>query len=217
MTVYVLGAGASHHAGYPLASSMGAELFLWMRKQGDAQGFESRYPDTAQFFEERFGPVESIENFFTEIQQLIADWEHGTPDQRSIRTIVANEQSVLVNALRSWFIGIQQRRSAQAYKKFAAEVVASGDCIITFNYDVSLDRELKLAGKFEIGDGYGFRIESLPSGSATRILKLHGSTSWLALIFGGATSGVSQFQPGGTLGLRPVVGKNEISFSGIPT
>jgi len=45
-------------------------------------------------------------------------------------------------------------------------------------------------------------------------LKLHGSTSWLALLFGGMTSGMGQFQIGETLGARPVIGKNELSFLG---
>jgi hypothetical protein len=214
MRVYVLGAGASYHAGYPLASSMGSELFLWMKEQGNAEGFESRYPGTAQFFEERFGPIGNVEDLFTEIQRLITEGEHGTPDQRAIRSVVANEQGILVNALRSWFIEIRQEGNAEAYKRFATEIVAPGDFIITFNYDVSLERELKRSGKFEIGDGYGFRIEPLPMKSATKILKLHGSTSWLALMFGGITSGPFHFEPGNVLGHRPVVGKNELSFLG---
>jgi len=214
MTVYVLGAGASHHAGYPLSNSMGLQLFGWMKSQVNAQGFESRYPAAAQFFEKWFGPVGNIEDLFTEMQRLIADGQHGTPDQKTIRTIVANEQSVLVNAVRSWFTEIRQTGNADAYKRFAAEIVAPGDCVITFNYDVSLDRELKLASKFEVGDGYGFRIEQLPDKSATKVLKLHGSTSWLALMFGGITSGPFSFQPGNVLGHRPVIGGDEFSYLG---
>jgi len=48
----------------------------------------------------------------------------------------------------------------------------------------------------------------------TKVLKLHGSTSWLALLFGGMTSGFSAFQPGNTLSARPVIAKNELSFLG---
>jgi len=193
---------------------MGSQLFDWMRNRVDAQGFESRYPPAARFFEEQFGRVKNIEDLFTEIQKVIADGEHGTPDQQTLRTVAANEQSALVNAIRGWFTEIRERHSAEAYARFAREIVAPGDCIITFNYDVSLDRELKLAGRFEVGDGYGFRIEKLPAKSATRLLKLHGSTSWLALMFGGITSGPFQFELGNVLGRRPVIGKDEFAFLG---
>jgi hypothetical protein len=214
MTVYVLGAGASYHAGYPLANSMGSQLSSWMKKQSNAVGFESRYPATAEFLEEMFGPVDNIEDLFTKIQEVVTDWENGTPEQRAMRTAVANERGVLVNAVRSWFGEIRQQGVAGAYQLFARRIVSPGDCIVTFNYDVALDRELKLAGKFEVGDGYGFHIETLPLTSATRILKLHGSTNWLALMFKGITSGPFQFEPGNVLGQRPVVGKDEFAFLG---
>ncbi len=214
MTVYVLGAGASCHAGYPLAKSMGSQLFSWMKKQSNAAGFESRYPTTARFLEDLLGSVGNIEDLFTKMQELVADGENGTSEQRAMRTVVANERGVFINALRSWFAEIRQQGVAEAYRRFAREIVSPGDCIITFNYDVSLDRELRLAGKFEAGDGYGFPIETLPLNSATKILKLHGSASWLALMFAGITSGPFQFQPGNVLGQRPVIGKDEFAFLG---
>lgn len=217
MTVFVLGAGASHHAGYPLAKTMASELLQWMKSpKHDPASYAARYPETARFLEERFGPVGNIEDFVTAIQKLIDDFEHGTPEQRTTRTLVANEYGVFQTAVRAWFAEIQHSVAlkSSAYRDFARKIVLPGDCIITFNYDVSLDRELKLAGKFEVGDGYDFQIEDLPQKSATKILKLHGSTNWSALLFGGLTSGVAGFQPGNTLGSRPVIPKNELSFLG---
>lgn len=184
------------------------------RTKPNATGLESRLLDAAQFFEDQFGPIKNIEDLFTEIQKSIDDWEHGTPDQQTLRTVVANKQSVLVNAIRGWFTEIRARHSAAAYVRFAREIVAPGDCVITFNYDVSLDRELKLSGRFEVGDGYGFHIEKFPGKSATKLLKLHGSASWLALMFGGITSGPFQWEPGNVLGKRPVIGTDELSFLG---
>jgi hypothetical protein len=215
MITYVLGAGASYHAGYPLANSMGSELFHWMKKQVSATGYAARFPATAQFFEELFGSVGNIEDLMTRMQKMIDDYEDGTSKQRATRSQVANERGVLVEAVRGWFAEIRQQDQAQAYQLFARNIIRSGDCIITFNYDVALDRELGLAGKFAVGDGYGFLIEGLPGKSAVRILKLHGSTNWLALIFGGM-SGFGQIQPGNTLGSRPVIGKNELAFLGCP-
>jgi hypothetical protein len=214
MTTYVLGAGASCHAGYPLANSMGAQLFLWMHKQGDAQGFAARYPATAQFFENHFGVVENIEELMTRVQQLIDGYEEETPEQRAIRSVVANERAVLVQAVRCWFAEIRQQGRAVAYRDFARNVVHPDDCIVTFNYDVSLDRELALARRFAVGDGYGFPIETLPCESPVKILKLHGSMNWLALMFGGLKSGFAQFEPGNTLGSRPVIGRDELALLG---
>lgn len=217
MTTYVLGAGASRHAGYPLANTMAAELLAWMKSpKHDPDSYAARYPATARFIEESFGPVANIEDLISAIQKLIEDYEHGTPNQRTKRTIVANEYGVLQTAVRAWFAEIQHGPALQSpvYRDFARNIVSRGDRIITFNYDVSLDRELKQAGKLEVGDGYGFVIEGLPTGSATKLLKLHGSTNWLALLFGGITSGPVAFTPGNTLGSRPVIPKNELSFLG---
>lgn len=217
MTTYVLGAGASRDAGYPLAKTMASELLQWMKRPThDPDFYAVRYPATARFLEESFAPVEDVEDLVTAIHKLIDEYENGTREQRAKRTLVANEYGVFKNAVRAWFAEIQQgvALDSSAYRGFARNIVVPGDCIVTFNYDVSLDRELRLAGKLEIGDGYGFPIESLPGKSPTKMLKLHGSTSWLALLFGGRTSGFFQFQPGSTLGARPVIGKNELSFLG---
>jgi hypothetical protein len=217
MTTYVLGAGASHDVGYPLAKTMASELFQWMKRPtNDPDSYAANYPGTARFLEENFARVDDVEELVTAIHKVIDENANGTPEQRVRRTLVANEYGVFKNAVREWFAEIQHgvALASSAYRDFARDIVVRGDCIVTFNYDVSLERELRLAGKFEVGDGYGFSIQGLPGESATRILKLHGSTSWLALLFGGMTSGASSFQPGNTLGPRPAIPKNELSFLG---
>jgi len=220
MTTYVLGAGASCDAGYPLAKTMASKLLEWMRRPThDPDSYAARFPATAQFMEELFGPVKNVEELVTSIRMLIDQYEHGTREQRAKRTVIANEYGVFQHAVRAWFAEIQQGTAltSSAYREFARNIIEPGDCVITFNYDVSLERELRLCGtrsKFEVGDGYGFQIEGLPGKSATKVLKLHGSTSWLALLFGGVTSGFVSFQPGNTLSARPVIAKNELSFLG---
>jgi len=217
MTVYVLGAGASHHAGYPLCGAMGSQLFGWMRSQASAQGFKSCFPSTAQFLDAQFSQIKDIEDLFTELQRQI-DLGRGTLDQLHRCAALEDKRCILVDALRVWFNEIRQQRSADAYRRFATEIVAPGDCIITFNYDVSLERELKSACKFEVGDGYGFTIESFPNSSPTKILKLHGSTSWLALAFTGVKSNAQGqafvWEGGNILGERPVIERGEFSFLG---
>lgn len=183
---------------------MATDLLRWMKlPTNDPESYAARYPSTAEFFEEHFGTNQNIEDLVTEIEARLK--QPG----------VGYSYSVLKNAVRSWFREIQQDRALKlsTYQRFANNLIVPGDWVITFNYDVSLDRELRLAGRFEAGDGYGFAIQDLPVGSATRLLKLHGSTSWLAPLFGGMTTGPFQFHLGQTLTL-PIIAADELSFLG---
>ena len=61
MTTYVLGAGASRDAGYPLAKTMASELLQWMKRPiHDPDFYSARYPAAARFLEENFAPVENV-------------------------------------------------------------------------------------------------------------------------------------------------------------
>jgi len=109
------------------------------------------------------------------------------------------------NALRS--------QRAELYEKFVSQVLTPGDAVITFNYDVAVDRELKRSGKWTIRDGYGFEIESLAlEHSPCTLFKLHGSTNWHGELFGGM-EGFGQWN-GPSLGERPVVSRAEFEYLG---
>src|SRR5262249_30688248 len=104
-------------------------------------------------------------------------------------------------------------QTAELYDRFAAEVLIPGDAVITFNYDVALDRALKRSGKWTIRDGYGFEIERLALEPSTcTLLKLHGSTNWRGELFGGM-EGFGQWN-GPSLGERPVIDPAEFGYLG---
>jgi hypothetical protein len=63
-TTYILGAGASAHAGYPFVRTMGAQLLAWMRLPRETLYYD--FAESAGFLEERFG--DSIENLFNGLQ-----------------------------------------------------------------------------------------------------------------------------------------------------
>jgi len=109
--------------------------------------------------------------------------------------------SDLKEALRDHFDSI---RSAPAplYDRLA-RVLRQGDLVITFNYDLGVERALRGAGLWDIRTGYGFSVEAAEQPSLVGVLKLHGSTNWRALLFGGMTG----FFAGGenSLGNRPVL------------
>jgi hypothetical protein len=83
-----------------------------------------------------------------------------------------------------------------------AQCTRHGDVVLTFNYELSIERSLSAAGLWHINDGYGFRLTPEGGTSPVRILKLHGSTNWRGLLFGGSTGfGGAE----NSLGARPVL------------
>jgi hypothetical protein len=201
-TAFVLGAGASAPAGYPFVETMGTQLLAWMRMPRDTVYFN--FAESADFLEERFGA--NIEDLFNGVQMEIDARQPGYSDFANVY------RPCLTEAMRQWFADIHRQQPALAYERFATEVVKRGDRVITFNYDVSLDSKLRQSGKWNVGDGNGFRVQGLPTGSTVKILKLHGSINWLAILFGGMQSGIVPAT--GPMGLRPVFGTDDLAALG---
>jgi hypothetical protein len=67
MTIYVFGAGASRHAGYPVASHMATELFSW--KDRFPASAECR--SAAEGLLERFGTSPNMEDVNTQLRAEI--------------------------------------------------------------------------------------------------------------------------------------------------
>lgn len=114
-TTYMLGAGASFHAGYPFARMMGRELLDWM-KQAEPCFYD--FAESARFLELEFGS--NIEVMMNGMQKAIT---HRTPGY----SLIANcHKPAFVESLRQWFGGIHRQRNARAYEVFASEIVQSG-------------------------------------------------------------------------------------------
>ena len=209
-TVYVMGAGASKHAGFPLISGMGKQWLEWM----------AAYPN--QYFRgsvdlvvERFGTEPNIEDVITEIQSSIDSLANSDVlEDRLQRALLGSTRGQLSDGLRLWFRELRLR-PAQAYAEFADEVIQPRDIVITFNYDDSLERELRRAGKWDVSHGYGFVLGRIERPSPVVVLKLHGSINWLASIFGGAMFGAAQID-GASIGQYPVIHKADLEFLGYP-
>src|SRR5579862_1863464 len=92
-TTFILGAGASHHAGYPFIASMGAQLFAWMRKHREAQLYD--FVGCANELEGRFcDDIEDVlKGMDTEIRQRCPTWS----------VLVNYYRPALVEAMRQWF------------------------------------------------------------------------------------------------------------------
>jgi hypothetical protein len=196
MKTYILGAGASLHAGYPIAKQMGRGLFAWMDRHEDVGSFSFR--QTAQFLRSCFHEIEDIEILITAIEEKIAGHQNLRPRPNEVVLLCNCHRPALIAAIRMWFEEIRKQEAIE-YACFARDVIAPGDCVLTFNYDVSLEPHLMRQRKWRLGDGYGFKMEGFENQSPVKMLKLHGSVNW-------------RF-PAGWNG-RPWIDASEIAFLG---
>ena len=171
-TVYVIGAGASRHAQYPLASEMGKGLIEFMLGVDHPFAFIQ-----ARCLIKQFGHEPNIEEVITELSLRIESAKAARVPADASPCSPGNLRGWIGNWLREWFRQIHAGTAA-AYAEFADKLVQAGDVIITFNYDDSLERELKRAGKWDLSGGYGFPLAA-PGRSQVLTLKLHGSMNWL--------------------------------------
>ena len=173
-TVYVIGAGASRHAQYPLASEMGKGLIQFMLGMHQ----HSYAPVQARCLIKQFGHEPNIEEVVTELGLRIeSDKAAGVPADPSPCS-PGNLRGWIGPWLGEWFRQIHTG-TADAYAEFADNLAEAGDVVITFNYDDSLERELRRTGKWDASDGYGFPFAGRVRSSNVLILKLHGSMNWL--------------------------------------
>ena len=210
-TTFVLGAGASRDAGYPFAKDMGQGLLKWM-EQAEPEGCFD-FLSSAIYLRETFENAEDIEALITQLDETAALRKSPDFRVRPEAAVLADfHRTVLSHGLRRWFEQIG-RTPSSSYRLFADNVIQPGDSVITFNYDLSLDKELKRSGVWEAGDGYGFVVEGLPTPSKVKILKLHGSINWRALLFGGCRDGVVNTAER-SLGRRPVFCDSDLRMLG---
>lgn len=211
-TVYVFGAGASRDAGYPLASEMGGALFEYMLKSENVSIRAS-----AEFLIDTFGETPNVEDLITEIESQVAKLKNSAvPEDRIQRNRIGNRRGYLGVALQEWFRQIHVS-PAPSYARFAEHIVQPGDVVITFNYDDSLERELRRFGKWDISRGYGFPLGTQDIPSDVQVLKLHGSVNWLVSLFGGATGGAFLVNPPSSMGNHPVIHRVDLKFLGYET
>lgn len=207
MTTYVLGAGASAHPGFPLAADLGNKLRAWT---------SCNRPDGYDYWT-GIDELHALYGGLGNIEEILSDLDGPLPGSRASGLDPSVRKRLLDNflvALRE-FLDHLNIGPATLYRCFGREHVQPGDVLITFNYDVELERELRKIKLWEISDGYGFRIE-LPtiSRSKVTVLKLHGSMNWFWLIMGGILGASS---PSSIFGSRPVIlRERDFAYLGYP-
>jgi hypothetical protein len=177
MTTYVLGAGASFHAGYPLARDLGNCLYAWVKAKVPSDDF---WRGCIEELHEAYGGLGDIESILTELDEC----PEGSPaEELGSRGNIRGAIRFLIPAM---FKSVREKE-AVLYERLVAEHVQAGDVFLTFNYDLALERELRNRSLWEINDGYGFSLGLEAPRSGVKILKLHGSANWWGPLFGGMT------------------------------
>jgi hypothetical protein len=205
MVTYILGAGASRHAGYPLTCELGGLLRDW------AVRTESSWSGFIQEAFELYGGLENLEEVLTDLHER----PKGSRAAKLSKMHCGNMIGAFNVAIPELFHDLRHNTSLarDLYYALAQERIKPEDTVVTFNYDLACERALHRAGLWEVSDGYGFDlgVEWIPS-SKVRVLKLHGSTNWLGILFGG-NMGFSQASS--VYDHRPAVfGKREFAFLG---
>jgi len=211
-TAYILGAGASNHAGFPLASGLptflrrewGKTANLTLRKDG---GF---FFDCYDSFED-LRILSGVESFGTvldamamdaearaarippqlrcDLEQVLDRWS-GRPSSghraaTACATLITHAFKLQSDFVRDQLFHSNDSASGpreEALSRVAgqwADSVASGDCIVTFNWDLFNELALWRAEKWHYSDGYGIRLHAeIPRTAPVKIFKLHGSINW---------------------------------------
>ncbi len=206
MIAFVLGAGASLHAGYPLTAHLGNYLHDWAR-QNDAFMWRGYLEELF----EQYGGLADLERILTELHERPA----GSPAAASSKMHCGNTIGGLKVAIPEFFHSVRGNSipGRDLYRELARSKIHYGDAILTFNYDLACERALRTEGTWEIGDGYGFSLGvGITPPSKTKVLKLHGSTNWLGILFDG-NMGFSQAS--NVYGPRPCLfGERDFTYLG---
>jgi hypothetical protein len=202
--VFVLGAGASVFAGYPLASDLLTFISDFQALDINIRNVASRVLEKlnqAEFFFKR--NIVRDPNRNSNLEELLTYLElyqsfPGTPfainpwdthDSSGIRGLITEKFLSHQYALNKIVSGIipatgsilNIRRLTNVFDAWA-KLVRPGDAILTFNWDILHEIILWRAGLWTYKDGYGFRCANqgeMEEATKVVVLKLHGSVNWV--------------------------------------
>jgi len=205
MKAYILGAGASAHAGYPLASDLLKALSEWLDLADASEHWVGVCRNRIVQVRETFGELDDFEGILRKLDaygfkrvkptgattyrlnsidilhdcaERIGNADAGDADVPAQGFYPQYLRSDLIMAVREFFYWIEQNRSGGVPYEGFARKIDQDSLVITLNYDLALERALAKEGKWDIGTGYGFTAFADRSASPTAIYKLHGSVNW---------------------------------------
>lgn len=212
MRTFIFGAGASVHAGYPLAANLWRAMEGWTRATFP-EGHDFR--NAVDTMNAEFDLCKSFELVLTDLDDRIEPFlkQRPTTPEGIREKVMLVYLRAAVRAMIPLYFNSFRSQPADLYRVFAEDVLVPGDAVITFNYDLALDREMKRAGKWRIANGYGFEIGNVSLGdSPCKLFKLHGSTNWRGELFQGSEGFGQTSWTDLSLGQRPIIDPSEFEF-----
>lgn len=195
--VFLLGAGFSKAANFPLANELVSFIQNHLNTSMDTRdiNFKKEFSD---FLKEISPPLKgNVELFFTYIDLALLNNSVGIftrfASPQDLRLFRMNLSGAIVRAFDNASFELAKRCSnKELYWKFC-EQLQDGDSVLTFNYDLVVEQALWLQRKWTYLDGYGFGKNindfqaqfggtypsDLPTKSLISVYKLHGSMGWI--------------------------------------
>lgn len=161
-----------------------------------------------------FDLTKPFELVLTDLDDRIESLRSAVETERLIQKHVLTQTRDLVAEMICSYFDTVRSAPAELYRVFVGDVLGRGDALITFNYDVALDRELARSGKWSPSNGYGFVTDGSFGNSSCRLFKLHGSTNWEGELFQGMTGFFQGSWTNLSLGRRPVIRQSELAHLG---
>lgn len=189
-TIYVLGAGCSHHTGAPLLGNFLVEARLIMESEKGLvyrESFERIFKwidnlRSASYYVEL--DLDNLEHIFSLADMLRQiGSEEGKQYFSDLRYVVmetldrcqklqCQKEVIQPDSIYRLFVQVLERLNNQRRERISSTSGSfENDVIITFNYDVILDHAFK-------GKEYDYCLFDSPSPQHFKLLKLHGSTNW---------------------------------------
>ena len=180
-TVYVLGAGFSKEAGFPLSTDFteDKEFDYLKEKLEDEPKLISKLEKIRSYVRYRIHnnfcspSIESILNHVTTAQYLFMESITEKRKPYSAEKILDNLLWYITKNLKEKTLD-NNGKMLKEYEIFLKKICKKDDTIITFNYDLVIENVLKLLKK-----EYHYGVDESNSKNSRLILKLHGSLNWI--------------------------------------
>ena len=196
-TVYVLGAGFSRDAGCPTVSEFISKNRILRLKKTLNKQEKTKLDSLQSYWDYRItegyceSNIESIFNHVSAARYLFMEsMTESDTSSYDAENIYDDLQWFILKTLKE----STKKKIPKEYHKFVKEILQPQDVIISFNYDLVLE---KVFSDSKIPFDYGI---SEPEKDDRLILKLHGSGNWVKchlLAAGGAGAGAGTTHAGG--------------------
>lgn len=174
-TIFVLGAGFSKEAGFPLTNEFTDKKRISKFRKNLNKTEQKRLDNVTEYFLDRIDnkycedSIESVLNHISVADYLdmeaTRDGEESYPSSEIFRDVLWYLVKLLENDSKC--------KIPKEYEKFVKHVYSNQFSIISFNYDLIIETILH---KLNANCDYG--IDTAPIENSTLLMKMHGSVNW---------------------------------------